>query len=61
MASFVDYPVAVAVVRGSGNICNPAKGSSFQPWVMKHKRGGDFVGLSNYRFVPIYPPMTVYL
>ncbi|WP_367619649.1 MULTISPECIES: DUF6402 family protein [Paraburkholderia] len=48
-------------MRGSGNIYNPVKGSSFRPWVMKHKRGGDFVVYSDCRFVPIYPPMTVYL
>ena len=58
---YVDYPVAVGDVRVSGNIYYPVKNSSFRQWAMKHKRGGDFVVYSDYRFVPIYPPMAVYL
>ena len=58
---YVDYPVAVGDVRVSGNIYYPVKNSSFREWAIRHKRGGDFVVYSDYRFVPIYPPMTVYL
>ncbi|MFM0338964.1 DUF6402 family protein [Paraburkholderia fungorum] len=58
---YVDYPVAVGDVRVSGNIYYPVKNSSFRQWALRHKRGGDFVIYSDMRFVPIYPPMTVYL
>ncbi len=58
---YVDYPVAVGDRRVSGNVYYPIKNSSFRQWAMRHKRGGDFIVYSDYRFVPIYPPMTVYL
>ncbi len=58
---YVDYPVAIGDVRVSGNVYYPVKNSSFRQWAMRHKRGGDFVVYSDWRFVPIYPPMTVYL
>jgi hypothetical protein len=58
---YIDYPVAVGDVHVRGNIYYPVKNSSFRQWAIKHKRGGDFVIYSDYRFVPISPPIMIYL
>ncbi|MEQ5841055.1 DUF6402 family protein [Paraburkholderia acidicola] len=58
---YVDYPVAVGDVHNKGNVYYPIHNSAFRAWAKKHQRGGDFVVYSDYKFVPLYPPMKVYL
>lgn len=58
---YVNHAIAVGDARDKGNIYYPIHNSSFRAWAKKHRRGGDFVVYSDYRFVPIYPPIKVWL
>ncbi|KIP19798.1 hypothetical protein KY49_3280 [Burkholderia sp. MSHR3999] len=55
------YAVTMGDPSVKGNVYYPVHNSDFREWAIKHQRGGDFVVYSDYRFVPIYPPMKVWL
>lgn len=60
-ALYTEYPVTVGNSRVAGNVYYPVQNSDFREWALKHQRGGDFIVYSDYRFVPLTPPLTVYL
>ncbi|MCC8404137.1 DUF6402 family protein [Paraburkholderia sp. MMS20-SJTN17] len=60
-ALYIEYPVAVGNAQVAGNVYYPVQNKDFRQWALKHQRGGDFIVYSDYRFVPLNPPMTVYL
>lgn len=60
-ASYVQSPVTIGSPTSKGNVHYPIHNSDFQQWAQKHKRGGDFVVYTDHRFVPINPPIQLYL
>jgi hypothetical protein len=60
-ALYTEYPVAVGDPRVAGNVYYPVQNKDFRQWAIKHQRGGDFIVYSDYRFVPVSPPIKVYL
>ncbi|WP_423381216.1 DUF6402 family protein [Burkholderia sp. LMG 32019] len=53
------YPVTMGNPSVRGNVYYPIHNKDFRDWALKYQRGGDFIVFSDYRFVPIYPPMKV--
>ncbi|WP_175945477.1 DUF6402 family protein [Burkholderia pyrrocinia] len=53
------YSVTMGDPSVRGNVFYPVHNKDFRDWALKYQRGGDFIVFSNYRFVPIYPPMKV--
>ncbi|WP_423383697.1 DUF6402 family protein [Burkholderia sp. LMG 32019] len=53
------YPVTMGDPSVRGNVYYPIHNKDFRDWALKYQRGGDFIVFSDYRFVPIYPPMKV--
>ncbi|AOI79774.1 DUF6402 family protein [Burkholderia sp. NRF60-BP8] len=47
------------VIRG--NLYHPVHNSDFRQWAIRHHRGGDFVIYSDRRYVPVVPPIEIYL
>jgi hypothetical protein len=59
-ALYSEYPVAVGNSKVAGNVYYPVQNNDFRQWAIKHQRGGDFIVYTDYRFVPINPPITVH-
>ena len=55
------FPVAIASMAIKGNVYYPVYNSSFRQWAIKHQRGGDFIVYTDRRYVPVNPPIEVYL
>jgi len=58
---YFSYPVAKGNPAAKGNVYYPVHNSDFRDWAIKHQRGGDFIIYSDYRYVPISPPIRVLL
>jgi len=58
---YVDSPVTVGNPVIEGEVYYPVHNSDFREWSTKHQRGGDFIIYSDRRFVPMVPPITLYL
>ncbi|CAG9234766.1 conserved hypothetical protein [Paraburkholderia sabiae] len=58
---YVDSPVTVGNPVIEGEVYYPVHNSDFREWSRKHQRGGDFIIYSDRRFVPMVPPITLYL
>jgi Family of unknown function (DUF6402) len=58
---YVSFPVALGDPRVAGNVYYPVHNSDFRQWARKHGRGGDFIVYSDYKFIPLSPPIKVYL
>jgi hypothetical protein len=58
---YIDAPVALGKPAIKGNVYYPVHNSDFRRWAIKHQRGGDFVIYSDRRYVPVVPPIKVYL
>ncbi|BBP96813.1 hypothetical protein BSFA1_19420 [Burkholderia sp. SFA1] len=58
---YLAYPVARGNPAVKGNLYYPVHNADFRDWAVKHRRGGDFVIYSDYKFLPIYPPVRVFL
>lgn len=60
-ALYRSYSVRMGNPEVKGNVYYPVHNKDFREWALKHQRGGDFIVYSDYRFVPIYPPIKVRL
>ncbi|KDB09873.1 hypothetical protein LIG30_1075 [Burkholderia sp. lig30] len=58
---YIDTPVAVGKPTIKGNVYYPVHNSDFRQWASRHQRGGDFIVYSDRRFVPLDPPIKIYL
>jgi len=58
---YIDAPVVLGKPVIKGNVYYPVHNSDFRQWAIKHKRGGDFVIYSDRRFIPVVPPITIFL
>jgi hypothetical protein len=58
---YIDESVALGNPVIKGNVYYPIHNSDFRRWAIKHQRGGDFVVYSDRRFIPVAPPVKVYL
>jgi hypothetical protein len=58
---YIDASVALGNPVIKGNVYYPVHNSDFRQWAIKHQRGGDFVIYSDRRFVPLVPPIKIYL
>jgi hypothetical protein len=60
-AFYISYPVALGNPKVAGNVYYPIHNQDFRRWAIKYGRGGDFIIYSDYKFVPLFPPIKVYL
>ncbi|MCC8393513.1 DUF6402 family protein [Paraburkholderia sp. MMS20-SJTR3] len=58
---YVDSPVTIGDPVIAGKVHYPIHNSDFRQWQIRHQRGGDFVIFTDRRFVPLVPPITLYL
>jgi hypothetical protein len=58
---YIDASVTIGNPVIKGNVYYPVHNSDFRQWAIKHQQGGDFVVFSDRRFVPVAPPVKVYL
>lgn len=58
---YLDSPITVGNPVIKGEVYYPIHNSDFRDWAIKHQRGGDFIIFSDRRFVPIIPPITLYI
>jgi hypothetical protein len=56
-----DEAVTIGNPLGKGNIRYPVYENDFHLWSGKHQRGSDFVAFSDRRWVPVSPPIRLYL
>ncbi|MCC8400293.1 DUF6402 family protein [Paraburkholderia sp. MMS20-SJTN17] len=58
---YVESPVTLGDPVIKGQVYYPIHNSDFRRWAAKHQRGGDFIIYSDRRFVPLFPPIVLYL
>lgn len=58
---YVESPVTVGDPVIKGKVHYPIHNRDFRQWQIKHQRGGDFVVFTDRKFVPVVPPIKVYL
>ncbi|MFP3564288.1 DUF6402 family protein [Paraburkholderia sp. SIMBA_030] len=58
---YVESPVTLGNPVIKGEVHYPIHNSDFRQWQIRHQRGGDFVVFTDRRFVPVVPPIKVYL
>lgn len=58
---YVESSVTVGNPIIKGEVYYPIKNRDFREWQIKHKRGGDFIIYTDRRFVPVVPPIKIYL
>jgi hypothetical protein len=58
---YVESPVVIGRKTIKGDIYYPVHNSDFRKWQVKHNRGGDFVIFTDRRYVPLNPPITMYV
>ncbi|MFM0338722.1 DUF6402 family protein [Paraburkholderia fungorum] len=62
---WLDYPVVTGANTGDlykdGKVFYPVRNHDFRTWQLKHKRGGDFIILSDYIPIFLKRPITVYI
>ncbi|BBP95831.1 hypothetical protein BSFA1_09600 [Burkholderia sp. SFA1] len=62
---WLDYPVVLggnfsADLYKDGKVYYPVRNNSFREWQLKHKRGGDFIILSDYKPIRLERPIEVF-
>jgi len=58
---YVESPVVIGQKTIKGDVYYPIHNSDFRAWQERHGRGGDFVIFSDRRYVPLNPPIMMYL
>ncbi|MGF6965237.1 hypothetical protein OKW43_002242 [Paraburkholderia sp. WC7.3g] len=58
---YVESPVTLGDPVIKGQVYYPIHNSDFRQWAIRHQRGGDFIIYSDRRFVPLFPPIVLYL
>lgn len=58
---YVESPVTIGNPVIKGEVYYPIHNRDFRQWQIRHQRGGDFVVVTDRRFVPVVPPIKVYL
>ena len=56
-----DDAVTIGNPLAKGNVHYPVYEKDFREWSSKHQRGADFVAFSDRRYVPVSPPIRLYL
>lgn len=58
---YVESPVTIGNPLAKGKVYYPIHNINFRQWQLQHKRGGDFIIYSDRRYVPLKPPIRIYL
>ncbi|WP_375791829.1 DUF6402 family protein [Paraburkholderia atlantica] len=58
---YVESPVTLGDPVIKGQVYYPIHNSDFRQWAIRHQRGGDFIIYSDRRYVPLFPPIVLYL
>lgn len=58
---YVESPVTIGNPIIKDEVHYPIHNRDFRQWAIRHQRGGDFVVFSDRRYVPIFPPVRMYL
>ncbi|MGF6552692.1 DUF6402 family protein [Paraburkholderia youngii] len=58
---YVESPVTLGDPVIKGQVYYPIHNCDFRQWAIRHQRGGDFIIYSDRRYVPLFPPIVLYL